>query len=136
MSMERRDLFKLAGVAAAVAVVPSVTGCAAGSAAPASFIKKASGKSVVIIGGGWGGLTMAKELRKQDKSIDVTVVEKKDIFMSCPVSNLYLGGLESMSLAQLTHDYYAPAKEHGYTFIQGEVTAIDRASKTIIPIIK
>ncbi|CAA6810360.1 MAG: Sulfide dehydrogenase [flavocytochrome C] flavoprotein chain precursor (EC, partial [uncultured Sulfurovum sp.] len=131
MSMERRDLFKLAGVAAAVAVVPSVTGCASGSATPTSFIKKASGKSVVIIGGGWGGLTMAKELRKQDKSIDVTVVEKKDIFMSCPVSNLYLGGLESMSLAQLTHDFYAPAKIHGYTFIQGEVTEINRAGKII-----
>ncbi|CAA6801474.1 MAG: Sulfide dehydrogenase [flavocytochrome C] flavoprotein chain precursor (EC [uncultured Sulfurovum sp.] len=131
MSMERRDLFKLAGVAAAVAVVPAVTGCAAGSAAPASFIKKASGKSVVIIGGGWGGLTMAKELRKLDKSLDVTLVEKKDIFMSCPVSNLYLGGLESMTLAQLTHDFYAPAKTHGYTFIQGEVTEINRASKYI-----
>jgi len=53
--MDRRDLFKLAGVAAAASVV---TGCAtgAGSTAPASFIKKASGKSVVIIGGGWGGL--------------------------------------------------------------------------------
>ena len=40
MSMERRDLFKLAGVAAAASVV---TGCATGTgsaAAPASFIKK------------------------------------------------------------------------------------------------
>ncbi|HHS92592.1 MAG TPA: NAD(P)/FAD-dependent oxidoreductase, partial [Campylobacterales bacterium] len=132
MSMERRDLFKLAGVAAAAAVVPAVTtGCAAGAGAPASFIKKASGKSVVIVGGGWGGLTMAKELKKQDKSIDVTVVEKKDIFMSCPVSSLYLGGLESMSLEQLTHDFYEPARTHGYTFIRGEVTEINRDAKYI-----
>jgi len=125
--MERRDLFKLAGVAAAAAVVPAVVT----TEAKASDAKKTSGKSVVIIGGGWGGLTMAKELRKQDKSIEVTVIEKKDIFMSCPVSNLYLGGLESMTLAQLTHDYYAPAQAHGYTFHQGEVTAIDRKAKTV-----
>ncbi|CAA6811164.1 MAG: Sulfide dehydrogenase [flavocytochrome C] flavoprotein chain precursor (EC [uncultured Sulfurovum sp.] len=127
MSMERRDLFKLAGVAAAVAVVPAVVT----TEAKADKAAKTSGKSVVIIGGGWGGLTMAKEIKKQDKTVEVTVVEKKDIFMSCPVSNLYLGGLESMSLAQLTHDYYAPAQEHGYNFHQGEVTAIDRKAKTI-----
>jgi len=123
--MERRDLFKLAGVAAAAAVVPAVV------TTPAMAAGKTSGKSVVIVGGGWGGLTMAKELKKQDKSIDVTVVEKKDIFMSCPVSSLYLGGLESMSLAQLTHDFYEPAETHGYTFHKGEVTAIDRKAKTI-----
>ncbi|CAA6810567.1 MAG: Sulfide dehydrogenase [flavocytochrome C] flavoprotein chain precursor (EC [uncultured Sulfurovum sp.] len=125
MSMERRDLFKLAGVAAAAAVVPAVVTTEAKAAA------KTSGKSVVIIGGGWGGLTIAKDIKKQDKSIEVTVIEKKDIFMSCPVSNLYLGGLESMTLAQLTHDYYAPAQTHGYNFHQGEVTAIDRKAKTV-----
>ncbi|CAA6823037.1 MAG: Unknown protein [uncultured Sulfurovum sp.] len=125
MSMERRDLFKLAGVAAAVAVVPAVVTTEAKASA------KTSGKSVVIVGGGWGGLTMAKELRKQDKTLEVTVIEKKDIFMSCPVSNLYLGGLESMTLAQLTHDYYEPAQAHGYNFHQGEVTAIDRKAKKV-----
>jgi len=128
MSMERRDLFKLAGVAAAAAVVPAVVTT---SATAAEVAKKATGKSVVIVGGGWGGLTMAKEIKKQDKSIDVTVVEKKDIFMSCPISNLYLGGLESVTLAKLTHDFYAPATKHGYSFVQAEVTAIDRSAKTI-----
>jgi NADPH-dependent 2,4-dienoyl-CoA reductase/sulfur reductase-like enzyme len=123
--MERRDLFKLAGVAAAAAVVPAVV------TTPVKAAEKTSGKSVVIVGAGWGGLTMAKELRKKDKSIDVTVIEKKDIFMSCPVSSLYLGGLESMTLAQLTHDFYEPAETHGYTFHRGEVTAIDRKAKTV-----
>ena len=128
MSMERRDLFKLAGVAAAVAVVPAVVTT---SASAAEVAKKATGKSVVIIGGGWGGLTMAKELRKQDKSIEVTVIEKKDIFMSCHISSLYLGGLESVTLARLTYDFYQPAQKHGYNFVQAEVTAIDRKAKTV-----
>ncbi|HHH19856.1 MAG TPA: NAD(P)/FAD-dependent oxidoreductase [Campylobacterales bacterium] len=128
MSMERRDLFKLAGVAAAAAVIPSV---AVTSASAAEAAKKASGKSVVIVGGGFGGLTMAKELKKKDKTIDVTVIEKRDIFMSCPFSNTYLGGLEDVSLADLTHDYYAPATKHGYNFVQAEVTAIDKGAKTV-----
>jgi len=133
MSIERRDLFKLAGVTAAVTIVPTLTGCATSSASatPAKMIKKASGKSVVIIGGGWGGLTMAKELRKQDKNIEVTVIEKKDTFMSCPISSLYLGGLKSVTLARLSYDFYQPSQKHGYGFIQAEVTNIDRASKTI-----
>jgi len=127
MSMERRDLFKLAGVAAAVTAVPSI---AIASEAKASA-KKASGKSVVIVGGGFGGLTMAKELRKKDKSIEVTVIEKKDIFMACPFSNTYLGGLDNVNLDTLTHDYYAPATKHGYSFVQAEATAIDRKAKTV-----
>ena len=130
--MERRDLFKLAGVAAAATVLPAVVTTSASAAEVAKeTAKKASGKSVVILGGGWGGLTMAKELRKQDKSIEVTVVEKKDIFMSCPISSLYLGGLESVTLARLTYDFYQPAQKHGYNFIQAEVTAIDRAGKKL-----
>ena len=114
MSMERRDLFKLMSVAAAAAVLPSV---AVASEAKAVDAKKASGKSVVIVGGGFGGLAMAKELRKKDKSIDVTLIEKKDIFMSCPFSNSYLGGLDDVNLDTLTHDYYAPANKHGYSFV-------------------
>lgn len=70
MAMNRRDTFKLAGVAAAAAAMPSM---AVASEAAAS---KTTGKSVVIIGAGFGGLTMAKALRKSDKSIDVTVIEK------------------------------------------------------------
>ena len=127
MSIERRDLFKLASVAAAVAVVPSI----ALGAEPKTATNKSDGKTVVIVGGGFGGLTMAKELRKMDKSINVVVLEKKDIFMSCPFSNSYLGGLDDVNLDTLTHDYYAPANKHGYSFVQTEVTAIDRAAKTV-----
>ncbi|MCH9739758.1 MAG: NAD(P)/FAD-dependent oxidoreductase [Epsilonproteobacteria bacterium] len=126
--MERRDLFKLAGVAAAAAVIPSVV---VTSATAAEVANKASGKTIVIVGGGFGGLTMAKELKKKDKSIDVTLIEKKDIFMACPFSNTYLGGLKDVSLETLTHDYYAPASKHGYNFVQAEVTAIDRKAKSV-----
>ena len=128
MSMERRDLFKLVSVAAAAAVLPSVVVASEPKAAGA---KKASGKSVVIVGGGFGGLTMAKALRKKDKSIDVTVIEKNNIFMACPFSNTLLGGLDNVALDTFVGDYFQPATKHGYNFVHATVTAIDRKSKTV-----
>jgi len=126
--MERRDLFKLASVAAAAAILPSVVVASDAKTAPA---KKASGKSVVIVGGGFGGLTMAKTLRKKDKSIDVTVIEKNNIFMACPFSNTLLGGLDNVALDTFVGDYYQPATKHGYNFVHATVTAIDRKAKTV-----
>lgn len=127
--MKRRDLFKLAGVAAAVAVAPTST-LIADTKIKATQNRR-SGKTVLIIGAGFGGLTVAKELRKKDKSIEVTIIEKKDIFMSCPFSNSYLGGLDDVNLDTLTHDYYSASTKHGYSFVQAEVTEIDRKKRHV-----
>ncbi len=127
--VKRRSLFKLAGVAAAVAVTP-VSKLIADTKVK-SIENRRSGKTVLIIGGGFGGLTVAKELRKKDKSIEVTIIEKKDIFMSCPFSNSYLGGLDDVGLDTLTHDYYSASVKHGYSFVQAEVTQIDRKNQHI-----
>ena len=81
MSMQRRDFLTTIGAASAVAAIP---GCATMSGA--------SGK-VVVIGGGYGGATAAKYIRMwSDGGIDVTVVEPNPEFISCPISNLVLGG--------------------------------------------
>ena len=132
MGMERRDLFKLVSVAAAAAVLPSVVVASEKKSAKSSGdTKKASGKSVVIVGAGFGGLTMAKALRKKDKSLDVTVIEKSNMFMACPFSNTYLGGLDNVSLSDFVGDYFQPATKYGYDFVHAEVTEIDRKSKTV-----
>ncbi len=127
MAMDRRDTFKLAGVAAAAAAMPAMAMATEKSATA----KKANGKSVVIVGGGFGGLTMAKALRKQDKSIEVTLIEKKDMFMACPFSNTLLGGLDNVSLDTFVGDFYQPSAKHGYNFVHGTVTAIDKKAKTV-----
>ncbi len=135
--MTRRDLMKVAGITAASAVVTGCTanqGVTAPEAAAASaktLMPKSSGKRVVIIGGGYGGLTAAKYIRKGDKTTEVVVLEKKDIFMSCPFSNTLLGGMEGVTLDTLTHDLYSGAQAHGYHMIQTEVTAINRGSKVV-----
>ncbi|MCF6243470.1 MAG: NAD(P)/FAD-dependent oxidoreductase [Sulfurovum sp.] len=127
MAMDRRDTFKLAGVAAAAAVIPTMATASEKKVAA----KKATGKSVVIIGAGFGGLTMAKALRKSDKSIEVTLIEKRSMHMACPLSNGLLGGLDNMSLSMFVGDYGQPAMKHGYTFVNSEVMSIDRKAKTV-----
>jgi len=125
MAMDRRDTFKLAGVAVAAAAMPSI------ATASSTVAKKASGKSVVIVGGGFGGLTMAKALRKKDSSIEVTVIEKNNMFMACPFSNTLLGGLNGVTLDTFVGDYYQPSAKHDYAFVHATVTAIDRKAKTV-----
>lgn len=127
MAINRRDAFKLAGVAAVVAAMPKM----AIASEKIEVAKKASGKSVVIVGGGFGGLALAKALRKQDKNVEVTVIEKNNIFMACPFSNALLGGLDGAHLDTLIGDYYQPAVKYGYNFVQAVVTAIDREAKIV-----
>ncbi len=131
MAMNRRDTFKLAGVAAATVAMPSMAIATEAKAKATEVAKKASGKSVVIIGAGFGGLTMAKALRIKDKTINVTVIEKRSMHMACPLSNGLLGGLKDMSLSMFVGDYSQPATKYGYTFVNSEVTSIDRKAKTV-----
>ena len=110
--MKRRDFLKLAGAV-------SVTGCA--TPAP-------SRARVVVVGGGFGGATAAKYLRKWDPSIDVVLVERESSFVSCPISNLVLGGYSS--LPDISRNYDG-LRRHGVQVVRDEVTAIDAPKKTV-----
>lgn len=133
MNISRRDLLKFAGLSAAAA---AVTGCTAATGAAPSAQGSTSGKmlgrhQVVIIGGGWGGLTVAKELKKIDPKFDVAIIEKNDSFMSCPLSNSNLGGIDGFNLNTLTHDYSQAIEKHGYGMLHAVVTGIDREAKVV-----
>ncbi|HHS99664.1 MAG TPA: sulfide dehydrogenase, partial [Thiomicrospira sp.] len=81
----------MAAAGVATPLVSSLTGCAT---APRAVANPSTGKPrVVVIGGGFGGATAAKYLKRFDKNIDVTLVEKKETYMTCPGSNWYLAGL-------------------------------------------
>jgi NADPH-dependent 2,4-dienoyl-CoA reductase/sulfur reductase-like enzyme len=85
---------------------------------------------VVVIGGGYAGLTAAKYIRIWSAgSIEVMVIEKSSQFVSCPLSNLVLGG--SKSIHDLTFGYDLVQKNHGVTWIKDEVTTIDTTTKKI-----
>jgi hypothetical protein len=85
---------------------------------------------VVVVGGGYGGATAAKYLRLlSDASVSVTLIEPEPFFISCPLSNLVLGG--SHTLSELTVSYESLQKQHGISLIQDWVTSIDRIKKQV-----
>ena len=110
--MKRRDFLKLAGAV-------SLAGCAG------TIPSKAR---VVVIGGGFGGATAAKYIRLWDPSIDVVLVERESRFVSCPMSNLVLGGFSSME--QINHGYEG-LRHHGVQVVRDEAIGIDPAKKTV-----
>jgi len=91
--------------------------------APA-YAKGSAGK-VVVIGGGFGGATAAKYLKRRNPAIDVTLVEPAKTYYTCPFTNLYFGGLrtfeqqghgfdELRSLGvKVIHDYAAGVDANG-----------------------
>ena len=134
MNMNRRDALKVGAVSVAAVAATAMTGCTGAEAAPAAKAEagKVLGKhQIVVIGGGFGGLTVAKGLMKKDKNFDVLVIEKNDTFMSCPFSNTNLGKLDGINLGTFVFDYAQPVDKHGYSMLKSEVTSINRKAKEI-----
>jgi sulfide dehydrogenase [flavocytochrome c] flavoprotein chain len=107
--------------AGAVLAVTSLAGCASMGSGP-------SIGRVVVVGGGFGGATAARYLKMWGGNVDVTLVERNAEFISCPISNLVLGGHKQM--ADLTHGYDG-LKAMGIKIVQGDVIAIDAAGKKV-----
>ncbi|MFW5431742.1 MAG: FCSD flavin-binding domain-containing protein [Methylophilaceae bacterium] len=85
---------------------------------------------VVVIGGGYAGTTAAKYIRMwSNNAIAVTVIEQSSQFVSCPLSNLVLGG--SKSINELTFGYDAVQKNHDINWVQDTVTGINTDTKKV-----
>src|SRR2546427_3091495 len=101
--LARRDFLKTSSALAAASLLP---GCATEPAAPSRPIGR-----VIVIGGGFGGATAAKYLRMwSEGTIEVFLIERNAEFISCPTSNLVLGG--TRTLADITRSY-AKLREYG-----------------------
>ncbi len=97
----------------------SVMGLLAGCATPSE-----KGPKVVVIGAGYAGATAAKYIRLwSDYGIQVTLVEPNPAFVSCPLSNLVLGG--SKRMADITSPYDNLVHRHGVKWVQDRATHID-----------
>lgn len=117
--MKRRQFIQAAASAGALA---TVAGCA--GIAPASRPK------VVVVGGGYGGATVAKHIRMwSEGGIDVDMIEPDARFISCPLSNLVLGG--SKRIEDLTLDYDGLTRRHGVRVVRDTVVAIDAERRMV-----
>ena len=114
--MKRRDILQAAGAAVVLA------GCA--TVAPRAK------PHVVVIGGGYGGAAAARYVRMwSGGDVEVTLVEPNPAFISCPLSNLVLGG--SRRIGDLTRGYDALASNHGIRIVRDSATGIDPGKKTV-----
>ena len=83
---------------------------------------------VVVVGGGFGGATAAKYIKRFDPSISVTLVEPSTNFVTCPFSNTVIGGLNTMDY--ITHNFDA-LKKMGVKVVHDLVAHIDGAKKQV-----
>ena len=103
----RRDFLKTAAAGAAMLPLPAIA-----QGAPAR---------VVVVGGGFGGATCARFVKRIDPRIAVTLVEANPRFTACPFSNLVVVGLRELS-----------AQEFGYDKLASEQIALNLAPATAV----
>jgi sulfide dehydrogenase [flavocytochrome c] flavoprotein subunit len=123
--MKRRQFVQASSsgsVLGAAGLLGLVSGCASTGAA--------AGPRVVVVGGGYGGATAAKYVRMwSDYGIHVTLVEPNASFVSCPLSNLVLGG--SKTMADITVPYDNLTKRHGVSLVRDMATSIDAEKRVV-----
>jgi sulfite dehydrogenase len=117
MTLTRREFIQWVSASAGVA---AVTGCATTGSSGAG--------RVVVIGGGYGGATAAKFVKLWAPEIDVTVVERSAEFISCPISNLVLGGNARMQDISMG---YGGLGNRGVRMVRDEAVAIDPAKREV-----
>jgi len=112
---------KVLGAGLATAAMAATTGCAS--------LGGGTGPRVVVIGGGYGGATAAKYLRRwSNGKVQVTMVDRNPAFVSCPLSNLVVAG--EKEIAEITVSYDG-LRKLGVDVIVDEVTAIDADKRQV-----
>ncbi|WPL18723.1 Sulfide dehydrogenase [flavocytochrome c] flavoprotein chain precursor [Thiorhodovibrio winogradskyi] len=115
--MKRRTFLRAAGGAAALGTLGF----------PALVLGAA--RRVVVVGGGVGGCTAAKYLRKLDPSLAVTLIDPQAAYTSCFMSNEVLSG--ERTLESLTFGYDR-LRAHGVQLVQDWAVGIDPDKQQVI----
>ena len=114
---------KFIGGAAALAAGSALAGCVTPTPP-----RKTLGR-VMVIGAGFGGATCAKYLRLwSGGAIEVMLVDRDPMFVSCPGSNMVLSGVRSM--AEISHSRNK-LREYGIQVLNDEVTEVDTAKRIV-----
>ena len=124
--MKRRQFLQSASSAAGVTTSLGALSLTAGCA----NLAIGNAPKVVVVGGGYAGATAAKYVRMwSNQRIDVTLVEPNASFVSCPISNLVVGGVKTM--ADITTPYDNLVKRHGVKWVQDRVVQIDAEKRLV-----
>ncbi|MGD8310756.1 MAG: FCSD flavin-binding domain-containing protein [Chromatiales bacterium] len=113
----RRDFLKVGG------------GALAGVSVGFPMVSFGATRRVVVVGGGVGGCTVAKYLRKIDPTVEVVLVEAKPQYHTCFLSNEVLSG--ERTIESITFGYDGLQK-HGVVVEHDRVVGIDPAKKQVV----
>ena len=138
--LTRRDFAKLGaklGLVGGVSVATSAGLSREAHAAPhvaralanPADLPKAKGPRIVVIGGGWSGLTLAKYVKKAHPAADVVLIEKRSTFVSHPIANLLLA--EMINLDRITYSFIDAARNNDYIYLQAAAVDVDRSARRV-----
>jgi NADPH-dependent 2,4-dienoyl-CoA reductase/sulfur reductase-like enzyme len=109
----------------------NVVGGIAASAAPFVFPCPSGAQSaahIIVIGGGFGGASCARALRRIDPKLQLTLVEPNRTFTACPFSNEVIAGLREIGAQQFSYDLIAA---EGITVIAEAAVRIDAKTRIV-----
>ena len=124
LKLQRRSFLKLSILTASILLSSSIEA----NTFKESKIKKTS---ILILGGGFAGLSTAKYLKQLNPNLDVTLVEKNNIFISCPFSNAWLGEIDGITYQSLCFDYNSAVLKYNYNFINETILDINKDKKIV-----
>ena len=114
--INRRTFLKSTGIALTALAMPPT-------------LRAAAAPHVVVVGGGFGGATVAKYLRLWGGHVQVTLVEPNAQHSACILSNLVVTG--ALSMGRITLNYNALKNGRGVNVLQGRATALDPAGNRL-----
>lgn len=105
-----------------------------GGAGAASFslsmpaVAQPSAGRVIVVGGGFGGATAARYLKRGNSKLSVTLIEPSRRFYTCPFTNLHFGGLRTME--QQAHGF-DDLRRLGVQIVHERAADVDTKAKTV-----
>src|SRR5712671_6817492 len=109
----------------------NVVGGIAAVAAPLAFPHPSCAQSaarIVVIGGGFGGASCARALKRLESKFEVTLVEPNRTFTACPFSNEVIAGLREIEAQQFSYERIIA---EGVTVVAQAAVKIDPQPRTV-----
>ncbi len=107
--------------------VLGIAGAALAAALPCPSLAQAAPR-VALIGGGFGGASCARTLKRLDSKIEVTLIEASRSFVACPFSNEVIAGLREFEAQHFGYDRIAAG---GVRIVANAATMVDPQARTI-----
>jgi sulfide dehydrogenase [flavocytochrome c] flavoprotein chain len=84
-------------------VVRGIAATVASCAFPSPLLAQSAAR-IIVIGGGFGGASCARALKRLNSRLKVSLIEPKHLFTACPFSNEVIAGLRELEAQQFSYD--------------------------------